>query len=592
MLARRTEPKAWAVLLFALLAACQSPGPSGPITEMDKALDPAATASAPPVPADVSNALIPGLKPPAPGLAPRRAEEPRFDIAVNELPAQQFFMGLVDGTRYNMVVHPEVNGNITLNLRNVTIDDVVNAARDVYGFEFERTAYGFQVLPARLGARVFQINYLNMQRSGASSTFVSAGTLQGSGSENGGGGGQGRSQGGNQDSNSEGSSGNGGSGGEENRAVVGTEVKTVAPQTSFWQELLAALNTIVGAAEGRSVVVSPQSGVVVVRAMPHELREVESYLKAAQLIAERQVILEAKVLEVELSDGFQSGINWAAVIDKVSLGQTGGGTVFDNTSGLSNLSGQSIPLRPGVPPVSGLPASAFGGVFSLAVHDDNFAGFVELLKSQGNVQVLSSPRISSMNNQKAIIKVGTDEFFVTDVSTTTVTGTATTSTPNIELTPFFSGIALDVTPQISSDGIVTLHIHPSVSEVTDQQKRISIAGVEQTLPLARSSVRESDSVVRARSGQLVVIGGLMQTKVQDQNARMPGLGDVPAVGGLFRQTKNRSVKSELVILLRPLVIDSAEDWSRAVDDSRQRIRGLGGEIERDTLLPGGSSNPR
>jgi len=590
MLARRTEPKAWAVLLFALLAACQSPGPSGPIAEMDKALDPA-TASAPPVPVDVSNALIPGLKPPAPGLAPRRAEEPRFDIAVNELPAQQFFMGLVDGTRYNMVVHPEVNGNITLNLRNVTIDDVVNAARDVYGFEFERTPYGFQVLPARLGARVFQINYLNMQRSGASSTFVSAGTLQGSGSENGGGG-QGRSRGGNQDSNSEGSSGSGGSGGEENRAVVGTEVKTVAPQTSFWQELLAALNTIVGAAEGRSVVVSPQSGVVVVRAMPHELREVESYLKAAQLIAERQVILEAKVLEVELSDGFQSGINWAAVIDKVSLGQTGGGTVFDNTAGLSNLSGQSIPLRPGVPPVSGLPASAFGGVFSLAVHDDNFAGFVELLKSQGNVQVLSSPRISSMNNQKAIIKVGTDEFFVTDVSTTTVTGTATTSTPNIELTPFFSGIALDVTPQISGDGIVTLHIHPSVSEVTDQQKRISIAGVEQTLPLARSSVRESDSVVRARSGQLVVIGGLMQTKVQDQNARMPGLGDVPAVGGLFRQTKNRSVKSELVILLRPLVIDSAEDWSRAVDDSRQRIRGLGGEIERDTLLPGGSSNPR
>jgi MSHA biogenesis protein MshL len=438
---------------------------------------------------------------------------------------------------------------------------------------------------------VFQINYLNMQRSGASSTFVSAGTLQGSGSENGGGG-QGRSRGGNQDSNSEGSSGSGGSGGEENRAVVGTEVKTVAPQTSFWQELLAALNTIVGGAEGRSVVVSPQSGVVVVRAMPHELREVESYLKAAQLIAERQVILEAKVLEVELSDGFQSGINWAAVIDKVSLGQTGGGTVFDNTAGLSDLSGQSIPLRPGVPPVSGLPASAFGGVFSLAVHDDNFAGFVELLKSQGNVQVLSSPRISSMNNQKAIIKVGTDEFFVTDVSTTTVTGTATTSTPNIELTPFFSGIALDVTPQISGDGIVTLHIHPSVSEVTDQQKRISIAGVEQTLPLARSSVRESDSVVRARSGQLVVIGGLMQTKVQDQNARMPGLGDVPGVGGLFRQTKNRSVKSELVILLRPLVIDSAEDWSRAVDDSRQRIRGLGGEIERDTLLPGGSSNPR
>ena len=584
ILARRSETRAWLAAVFALLAGCQQPGPSGPVAEMDQAMDTTNTATAAAVPTDVSNALIPGLRPPS-GATPRKTDEPRFDIAVSDLPAQQFFMGLVDGTRYNMVVHPEVTGSITLNLRNVTIEDVVTAARDVYGYEFERTPYGFHVLPARLGAKVFQIDYLNMQRSGASSTFVSAGTLQGSGSEKGSGGGR------NRGSNGASTSGdNGNSESNDNRAVIGTEVKTVAPQTSFWQELLAALNAIVGGAEGRSVVVSPQSGVVVVRAMPNELREVESYLKAAQLIAERQVILEAKVLEVELSDGFQSGINWAAVIDKVSLGQTGGGTVLDN--GFSDLSGKSIVLNPGVAPVSTLPSSAFGGVFSLAVHDDNFAGFVELLKSQGNVQVLSSPRISSMNNQKAIIKVGTDEFFVTDVSTTTVTGTATTSTPNIELTPFFSGIALDVTPQISSDGIVTLHIHPSVSEVTDQQKKISIAGVDQTLPLARSSVRESDSVVRARSGQLVVIGGLMQTKVQDQNARTPGLGDAPAVGGLFRQTKNRSVKSELVILLRPLVVNGPEDWNSAIEESRSRIRGLGGELERDTLLPGSRGTPR
>ena len=167
----------------------------------------------------------------------------------------------------------------------------------------------------------------------------SAGTLQGSGSENGQGGGVR-----NRSANGGNTSGQGNTGNNENRGVIGTEVKTVAPQTSFWQELLAALNAIVGSAEGRSVVVSPQSGVVVVRAMPNELREVESYLKAAQLIAERQVILEAKVLEVELSDGFQSGINWAAVIDKVSLGQTGGGTFFDNAS--SDLSGKSIPLTP------------------------------------------------------------------------------------------------------------------------------------------------------------------------------------------------------------------------------------------------------
>ena len=123
-----------------------------------------------------------------------------------------------------------------------------------------------------------------------------------------------------------------------------------------------------------------------------------------------------------------------------------------------------------------------------------------------------------MNNQKAIIKVGTDEFFVTDVSTTTITSTATQSTPNIELTPFFSGIALDVTPQISEGGTIMLHIHPTVSQVRDQQKNISIGGAVQTLPLARSTVRETDFIVRAKNGQLVVIGGLMQDRNSEQDA--------------------------------------------------------------------------
>jgi MSHA biogenesis protein MshL len=156
-----------------------------------------------------------------------------------------------------------------------------------------------------------------MQRSGSSSTFVSAGTLQEVQNS-----GDGQRETGNQSGNA-----NGGSDRSQNRgqrSVVGTQVNTVVPQTSFWQELSAALNAIVGDAEGRSVVVNPQSGVVVVRAIPTELREVETYLAAAQLIAQRQVILEAKVLEVELGEGFQSGVNWAAVFNEFTIGQTGG----------------------------------------------------------------------------------------------------------------------------------------------------------------------------------------------------------------------------------------------------------------------------
>ncbi len=107
---------------------------------------------------------------------------------------------------------------------------------------------------------------------------------------------------------------------------------------------------------------------------------------------------------------------------------------------------------------------------------NDFAAFIELLETQGDVQVLSSPRIATINNQKAVIKVGSDEFFVTDISSTTVTGTATTTSPDITLTPFFSGIALDVTPQIDAGGRVTLHVHPTISQVTDQQKTITVAG--------------------------------------------------------------------------------------------------------------------
>lgn len=550
------------IAALGLLAACQSsPTRLEQLDRMQEVLKEGEQQPAPRVPPEVSAALIPSLRLDAPG-GDEAPDGQRFDVAVNNVPADQFFMSLVDGTPYNMVVHPEVSGHITLNLRGVTIPDVLAAARDVYGFEFQRTRYGYQILPARLEARVYQIDYLNIARSGSSSTFVSAGTLQEApGAEQ---------LGAESDTDADASSSRRGQ-----RTVVGTQISTILPETSFWAELQASLVAIVGGGQGRGVVVNPQSGVVVVRAIPTELREVEAFLQATQLIAQRQVILEAKILEVELGEGFQSGINWSAIIGDFTLTQTGGGQNLLNESGFSDLAGAPIPLVPGQNTLPSPLASAFGGVFSLAVDTNEFAGFIELLETQGNVHVLSSPRISTMNNQKAIIKVGTDEFFVTDVSTTTITGTATTSTPNIELTPFFSGIALDVTPQISEQNAITLHIHPSVSQVSDQQKNITIGGINQTLPLARSTVRESDSIVRAHSGQLVVIGGLMQDRVVGATAGMPGLGKLPLVGSAFRHDRRQSIKSELVILLKPVVIDTPQRWGdafRATSASLERLR--------------------
>ncbi len=479
--------------------------------------------------------------------------ERRFDLTVREAPARAFFMGLVKDTPYNMVLPDNLAGKITLSLKNVTIDEVMRAVRDIYGFEYKRSAGGYTVIPASLRSRLFKIDYLNVRRAGISRVRVSSGQVsapqgQGSGNTN-----------------------DGGRQGELD-AVSGSEVNTHS-RTDFWTDLQASLLAIIGNKDGRKVIVNAQSGILIVRAMPDELRVVEEYLKATQVIIQRQVILEAKIIEVTLNDSFQSGINWTLLArsgdQSVIAGQFGGDSLF--STGSSILRNQSNALDPAnLAGIRSDMASAFGGMFAMSLNLGDFNGFLEFLKTQGNVHVLSSPRVSTVNNQKAVIKVGTDEFFVTDINTentTLVGGTNSNQSVDVQLTPFFSGVALDVIPEISAANEVTLHIHPSVSEVKEKIKEININKDNSLiLPLAQSTIRESDSIVRARNGQVVVIGGLMQNQTQDSVASVPLLGSLPGIGHLFRHKQQLTRKTELVILLRPVVISGNEDWTSSMDD--------------------------
>lgn len=322
-------------------------------------------------------------------------------------------------------------------------------------------------------------------------------------------------------------------------------------ESDFWTELKETLTAFVGTTDGRSVIISPQAGLVTVRGLPSEITAVKKFISDTETHLHRQVIIEAKIMEVTLNDEYQQGVHWNEV-----LGSLGSTDFTFSTSG--NIAGNTI-------------SGNIGGATSMSFSGPDFSGVIDLLQTQGNVQVLSSPRITATNNQKAVIKVGEDEYFVTDVSSTTTTGTSTTTTPEVELTPFFSGIALDVTPQIDKDGNVILHVHPSVTVTDEQNKFIQLGGQELILPLAQSRVRESDTIIRAKSGEIVVIGGLIETYQIDQESKTPLLGDIPFLGNLFKSVSQVTQKRELVILLKPVVIGQ-DTWKTQLQDARSLLQ--------------------
>lgn len=504
---------------------------------------------------------------PEPPPAPEPLPEERFDIQVDDAPLRDVLMGLVAESEWNLVVHPEVGGRVTLDLGQVTVPEVLEVLQAIHDIDVERTRAGYIVRPAGLRTRVHEIDYLSLSRSGFSKTSVSSGqstdlppALLGGGLGYGAGAGLGLG------------------GQNEEDQSVSTRIRT-ENEASFWDDITAALSAIVGDGEGRRVIANAQAGVVSVTAMPSEQRAVEEFLEAVQSSVRRQVILEARIIEVELRDEFRSGINWQALVEidgvDFGFGPVAGEDLFGDETAAT--AGRSFDLSPGAP-VPGLDTTAFGGPFTLAAGSSDFTAFIELLELQGDTRVLSSPRIATTNNQKAVIKVGSDEFFVTGVQSQTAAGSAAATTAStVQLTPFFSGIALDVTPQISRGGEVILHIHPTVSSVTDQVKTFTTGGREERLPLAFSTVRESDSIIRASSGQLVVIGGLMRDETSQRRLGAPGASRIPLLGNLFGSRRDVSRKTELVILLRPIVVDSDEVWRRQAADRLERMRGLGGE---------------
>lgn len=531
-----------------LLAGCATPASrNGTADAIQREMNQAAQDSVQPRADVVNNALLPPLVVSMPKLA-NQSLETRFDLMVKNTPVQQVFMAIVSGTRYSMLLHPDVSGSISLNLKDVTVLEALNVIRELYGYDYKVDGTRIYIQSIALQTRIFQVNYLTGLREGKSLLRVTSGSVSDSPVST-----------------------TGTTTTSTTSTSYGLDSSKVAmtSSTDFWTELGQSLTAIVGNEKGRSVVVSPMSGVIVVRAMPDELRNVAAYLNASQISIERQVILEAKIVEVQLNDSYQSGVNWGAFKNspnsRTSLGQLSPDATLGVTGSVTDGVLSAIP---GSTLAAG---QAAGSLFGLAFQTSNFAALLSFLESQGNVHVLSSPRIATLNNQKAVLKVGTDEFFVTNISSTTTTGTATTTTPTVTLQPFFSGIVLDVTPRIDENGEIILHVHPSVSQVSTVNKSINTgsAGGTLNLPLASSSVSETDSIVRVRDGQIVAIGGLMRQATFDDQSGLPGLPKK-----MFGNTSLRNEKRELVILLKPTVVSGDKTWSDDIASSRDRFNGM------------------
>ncbi len=548
------RPMTWAAFACAaLLTACadQPLRVSAPSDQLRAELA-AALANRP-----ASTPVVTGNEAPALAAAaavPAAPPEPRFDLLVNGANARDVFLSMVVDTRYSMLMHPDVGGQISVTLKGVTLREALESIRDVYGYDYKIDGRRVTVFPPTMQTRIFMVNYLNTSRTGRSDTRVSSGAAPAA-SPNGNAGSTGSPPA---------PTGNGANQSE------GSHVST-SSRSDFWGEMAEALRGMLSKEGGRGVIVSPQSGTIAVRAMPDELRQIESFLRSTRLAVERQVMLEAKIVEVELSDSFQSGIDWSVLRGRGSAGQASGS---GSNALVGNLNG--IPTLPAGTTAALLPGTGTG-VLGLAVASNGFKAVLGFLETHGDIQILSSPRVATLNNQKAVLKVGTDDYFLTNVAGgTIVTGTGSTggtiTPPTLTLTPFFSGIALDVTPQIDENDMITLHVHPSVTTVVEKTKQVDLGAIgNYKLPLASSSVNETDTMVRIPNGNIVAIGGLMQMESSRTSSGLPGANSNAVTGTLFNNRANYGRKKELVVLIKPTIIRSTEDWQRTTEQAHNAL---------------------
>ena len=436
--------------------------------------------------------------------------ETLYSWSLREVDVRDVMLTFAKGSKMNIVVEPDVSGKVTVDLTKVRFEQALDYILTPLGLKYSREGNFILVYKPRLETRLFKLDYVNTQRIGEGSLTASAG------------------------------------GGQDSSSL------SIANSTrvDFWGAVVDALSTIVFGADGsaakmaksgafskededgRKLVINPQAGIVMVSALEETLQEVEEFIKAVQTASQRQVLIQAKIVEVTLSDDFEMGINWQNV-SHFSLG----GLLGDN--GMLSL-GTVGAFNPALVPV---PQAE---TFQMGIYNEKLQVLLDALATQGNLNVLSSPQIVTLNNQTAMIKVTREDVYFE--VTTSIDDDTNARTETIKSTPIDVGIVLEVTPQISKEGVITLNIHPSVSEVVD----VATSKLGDTRPIVDR--RETNTVVKVNDGQTIVLAGLIKDKKSETLKMVPCLGEIPIIGALFRHTVQSKEKVELVIMLTPLIL--------------------------------------
>lgn len=453
-------------------------------------------------------------------VSPRRL----YTLSVRNGNIRDVLLAFGKRTDFNIVFGPDVDGTVTVDLKRVTLEEALDALLSPIGLVYRQEGTFVRVAKPAPETRIFTLNYMATTRTGSSGLSASAGGGVSVVSATG--------------TTGTTTSGGGGSAGASS-SVSSTD------SVDLWADLQRTLATFLS--PSGKVVVGRTAGLIAVTDFPANVRKVAQYLEVLEGSVQRQVMIEAQIIEVTLSRDFRAGIDWSLIANQLRVSPFGTiqGTLTPTASAASSAATAATTAAV-VSQALSVASSVFQVGIAAKIGGQTLQVLLSALSSQGTVNILSSPKLSTLNNQKAVMKVAVDDvFFTTTRQREVVTGTVTETVVPQTIT---EGIVLDVTPQIGEDDVVTMNIRPSITE------RVGQATSPQggTVPIV--AVRAADTVVRVKDGHTVVIGGLMQTRSTRNTQGVPALQEVPVLGYLFRQQADEDRKTELVILLTPTVL--------------------------------------